>query len=203
MIVEDWKPRPLRVHCFRMTRGDRSSHLTASSLHVRFEALMAHEFGPQEVRRMVSPTSLRRSRPHDPATPVAWAAAAASRVAAGATPGAVVASLGDLGVFCAALGSVALLTTVPSHVRAKADLALPDSTPVGWLRDDLVVVDAADLPQVRERLETADPIALRTWTVALLPMVVDVFARQAPRWWRIRRPRFAQMVLHRLAQPEA
>ena len=164
---------------------------------------MAHEFGPQEVRRMVSPTSLRRSRPHDPATPVAWAAAAAGRVAAGATPGAVVASLGDLGVFCAALGSVALLANAPSKLRANAPLALPDSTSVTWLRDDLVVVDPSGLPLVRERLEMADPVALRTWTVALLPMVVDVFARQAPRWWRIRRPRFAQMVLQRLAMPEA
>ncbi len=163
---------------------------------------MANEFGPAEVRRMVASSALSRPRPNDPATPVAWAAAAASRVAAGATPGAVVASLGDLGVFCAALGSVALLSVVPSEVRAKARLTLPDSTPAGWLRADLVAVDPADLPQVRERLEAADTVALRTWTVALLPMVVDVFSRQAPRWWRIRRRAFGRMVLDRLAVPQ-
>ncbi len=185
-----------------MTKGDRSSHLRGSNLDVRFEALVADEFGPLEVRRMVASTAPRRPRPNDPATPVAWAAAAANRVAVGARPGAVVASMGDLGVFCAALGSMALLATAPADVRAASQRALPTWSPDGWLGDDLAFMHPTDLPRVRERLEHADTAALRSWTVALLPMVVDVFARQAPSWWRIRRPRFASMVLWRLAVPE-
>lgn len=185
-----------------MRKGERSCHLHTTSVDVRFEALLADEFGPHELRRMVSTPQLRRARRNDPATPVAWAAAAANRVAVGAAPGAVVASLGDLGVFCAALGSVALLSSVPEEVRVASHRALPSWTPDEWWHDDLVSVGRVDLPQVRERLEYADTAVLRAWTVALLPMVVEAFARQAPRWWRIRRPRFASMVLWRLAVPE-
>jgi hypothetical protein len=184
-----------------MTKGDASSHLKVSAMHVRFESLVAREFGQTEVRRMVSTATPARPRPENPATPVAWAAAAASRVAAGQAPGAVVAGLGDLGVFCVALGAFSLLSTMPTSLRANAYgvLSAPD-TP-GWMGHEAVSMEPARLPDVRERLEAADTAALRTWTVALLPMVVDVFARQAPRWWRFRRPRFARMVLHRLAVP--
>ncbi len=186
-----------------MTKGDRPSHLRTSHLDVRFEALMADEFGPRQLRRMVAPATARRARPNDPATPVAWGAAAANRVAVGAAPGAVVASLGDLGVFCTALGAVALLSTVPRRERCESQRALPDWTPEDWLGDHLLSAEPVDLPMVRQRLEDADTPALRAWTAAMLPMVVEVFARQAPRWWRIKRPRFASMVLWRLAVPDA
>lgn len=183
-----------------MTRGDRSSHLAASTLHVQFESLVADEFGLVEVRRMVSTARLRRSRPQDPATPVAWAAAAATRVAAGHRPGAVVAELGDLGVFCVALGSFALLATAPAATRARACSAMrvqPD-----WIAEAVSTLDLASLDDIRDRLEHAHPAPLRMWTVAVLPVVVEVFAQQAPRWWRIRRRRFAHMVFHRLATPD-
>ncbi|MBI4932781.1 MAG: hypothetical protein HY828_02810 [Actinobacteria bacterium] len=170
-------------------------------MHVRFESLVADEFGLVEVRRMVSAAKLRRSRPQDPATPLAWASAAAGRVAAGHRPGDVVAELGDLGVFCVALGSFALLATVPVEIRSEACTALRIQPE--WLADAATTVDLGRLDSIRDRLETAHPTPLRMWTVALLPLVVEAFARQAPRWWRVRRRRFARMVRHRLATPES
>jgi hypothetical protein len=184
-----------------MTKGDRSSHLAVSTLHVRFESLVADEFGLVEVRRMVSSAKLRRSRPQDPATPLAWAAAAAERVAAGTEPGEVVATLGDLGVFCVALGSFSLLATVPVQIRTAACTSLRIQPE--WMADAATSVDLAGLTDIRDRLETAHPAPLRMWTVAMLPLVVEAFGQQAPRWWRIRRRRFARMVLHRLATPES
>lgn len=157
-----------------MTKGDRSSHLTISNMQVRFESLIAQEFGHAEVRRLVSPARLRRPRPHDPSTPVAWAAAAARRVAGGTTPTEVVAGLGDLGVFCVAIGSLALLEF------------------------DGVALDAR-----REQLELAHPDELRDHAAQLLPLVVASYAARAPRWWLFGRRRFAEQVLHRLAIPEA
>jgi hypothetical protein len=183
-----------------MTRGDRSSHLAVSGVHVRFESLVADEFGFVAVRRMVSTAKLRRSRPQDPATPVAWAAAAAARVAAGHPPGEVVAELGDLGVFCVALGSFALLATAPTELRARACAA--QRVQPTWIAEEAATAHLDQLGDVRDRLETAHPTPLRMWTVSLLPLVVDVFAQQAPKWWRIRRRHFARMVLHRLATPE-
>ena len=184
-----------------MTRGDRSSHLAVSTMHVKFESLVADEFGLVEIRRMVSTAKLRRSRPQDPATPVAWAAAAAGRVAAGHRPGDVVAELGDLGVFCVALGSFALLATAPVAIRGQACSVL--GVQPEWLAEAAASVDLTRLHEIRDRLETAHPTPLRMWTVALMPLVVETFAQQAPRWWRIRRRRFARMVLHRLATPES
>ncbi|MFM2077815.1 MAG: hypothetical protein RJA49_1705 [Actinomycetota bacterium] len=164
-----------------MTHGDVSSHLKVSALHVRFEDLIAREFGETAVRRMVSDAKASRSRPHDPATPVAWAAAAADRVAGGLPADRAVAPLGDLGVFCVALGSVTLLTAIPARRRSRrADRTLPG----------------------RDVLEAADAARLRVWAVELLPMVVDACAQQAPRWWFVARRRFARMVLRRLAVPE-
>lgn len=184
-----------------MTRGDRSSHLAVSSVHVQFESLVAHAFGQVEVRRMVSTAKLRRSRPQDPATPAAWAAAAACRVAAGHRPGDVVSGLGDLGVFCVALGSFALLATAPAELRARAAASL--QVQPEWIAEEAATVSLHHLDDVRARLETAHPTPLRLWTVSLLPLVVEVFAQQAPKWWKVRRRRFARMVLHRLATPES
>jgi|GEM_PF-3402704 len=157
-----------------MTRGDRSSHLTISSTQVRFESLIAQEFGHTEVRRLVSPAYLRRPRLHDPATPVAWAAAAARRVARGTSPTDVVAGLGDLGVFCVAIGSLALL---------------------GFEGEQLV--------ERREQLEVASSAELREHTATLLPLVVGSYAARAPKRWVFGRRRFAEQVLQRLAVPEA
>ena len=142
---------------------------------------MAREFGETAVRQMVSDAKASRSRPHDPATPVAWAAAAADRVAGGVPPDRAVAPLGDLGVFCVALGSVTLLTSIPARPRSRPT--------------------HQELPG-RAELEAADPARLRAWAVELLPMVVDACAQQAPRWWFVTRRRFARMVLRRLAVPE-
>jgi hypothetical protein len=164
-----------------MTNGDVSGHLRVSALHVRFEDLIAREFGETAVRRMVSDAKASRSRPHDPATPVAWAAAAADRVAGGLSPERAVAPLGDLGVFCVVLGSVTLLTAMPARRRSQTA--------------------AHELPS-RAELETAEPARLRAWAIDLLPMVVDACAQHAPRWWFVRRRRFARMVLRRLAIPE-
>jgi hypothetical protein len=161
-----------------MRNGDVSSHLKASALHVRFEALIACEFGHTEVRQMVADSKPSRSRPNDPATPAAWAAAAGHRVAVGKSVGSVVAELGDLGVFCAALGSITLLAALPAQ---------PGDTRLQLTRADL---------------EAADTAVLRVWAVQLLPQLVDGFARLAPRWWLVRRHRFASMVLHRMASPD-
>ena len=157
-----------------MTRGDRSSHLTISSTQVRFESLIAHEFGHTEVRRLVSPVALHRPHPHHPATPVAWAAAAARRVARGTSPDHVVAGLGDLGAFCVAIGSLALLEFRGAELEAR-----------------------------REDLELADPAEVRAHAAHLLPLVVASYAARAPKWWLFGRRRFAEQVLQRLAVPEA
>ena len=156
-----------------MTKGDRSSHLTISSTQVRFEALIAQEFGHTEVRRRVSPAAIRRPRLHDPATPVAWAAAAARRVARGAAPDQVIAGLGDLGAFCVAIGSLALLEFRGAELEAR-----------------------------RDQLEVADPFEVRAHAAHLLPLVVASYASRAPKWWPFGRRRFAEQVLHRLAIPE-
>ena len=175
--------------------------MAVSTMHVRFESLVADEFGQVAVRRMVSTEKLRRSRPQDPATPAAWAAAAACRVAAGHHPGDVVSEFGDLGVFCVALGSFALLAAAPTELRVRACAAM--SVQPEWLAEEAASVHLDRLDDVRDRLETAHPTPLRMWTVSVLPLVVEVFAQQAPKWWRVRRRRFARMVLHRLATPEA
>lgn len=156
-----------------MTRGDRSSHLTISSTQVRFESLIAREFGHTEVRRLVSPVALQRPHPHHPATPVAWAAAAARRVARGATPDHVIAGLGDLGAFCVAIGSLALLEFRGTELAAR-----------------------------REQLELADTAEVRAHAAHLLPLVVASYAARAPKWWPFGRRRFAEQVLQRLAVPE-
>lgn len=161
-----------------MTNGDVSGHLKVSTLHVRFEALIAREFGQTEVRQMVADGKPSRSRPNDPATPAAWAAAAGRRVAGGKDAGEVVAELGDLGVFCVALGASTMLAAMPAHPSEQR------------------------LTLTREQLETADPAWLRIWAVTLLPQLVEAFARLAPRWWLVRRRHFAAMVLNRLSSPD-
>lgn len=144
---------------------------------------------------MVPDPTPGRPRHNDPATPVAWAGAAGSRVAGGRHPGTVVASMGELGVFCTALGSVSLLAAMPVLMRAQAWTHQHD------LPDHLALATPDDLAEVRERLETADEHTLRVWTTHLLAMVVDAFARQAPRWMRWHRRRFAGLVLERFALP--
>jgi hypothetical protein len=171
-----------------MSRRSAHSHLTLSPLHREFEALVQAAYGADEIRQMVASTRVAR----------AWAAAAAGRVASGRRPGVVVAGLGDLGVFCVALGSLSILGAVPEHVRADVRAAMDHSAPGAWLADDALHEGHDALSWLRATLEVADDAALRTWTVTLLPLVVDVFARQAPRWWWVRRAGFAGVVLQRL-----
>lgn len=185
-----------------MTRGDRSGHLRPSRVHQQFEMLVAREYGHAELRRRVAPAVPRRPHPRDPATPMAWAAAAASKVATGAAPGSVVAGLGDLGVFCVALGSAAVLAALPAAARERAQRRAGMQTAT-WIEQELLGLEPWRMAEVRERLEEEDVAALRMSATALLPVVVEAFAEQAPRWWRIRRERFAQLVLYRLAVPDA
>jgi hypothetical protein len=174
-----------------MPRRDALSNLS-SPLHHEFEALVLASYGADEVRRMVASPRVAR----------AWAAAAAGRVSRGRHPGDVVAGLGDLGVFCVAFGSLSILGAVPEAVRHDVHASLDHSAPGAWLADGALHEGLASLAWLRSPLEVADAAALRTWTVTLLPLVVEVFARQAPRWWRIRRAGFAGVVLHRLALRE-
>lgn len=172
-----------------MARRDAFSHLSISPLHHEFEALVQASYGADEVRRMVASTRAAR----------AWAAAAADKVSRGRKPGDVVAGLGDLGVFCVALGSLSILGAVPGDVRRAVRDGMDHTAPGAWLADDVLAEGYAALSWTREPLEVADNAALRTWTVTLLPLVVDAFARQAPRWWRVRRSGFAGVVLQRLS----
>ena len=178
-----------------MGRGERSPHLSNDPAQVEFERIVAAGWGPHEVRRMVPDPVPGRPRHDDPATPVAWAGAAGSRVADGRHPGSVVASMGELGVFCTALGAVSLLASMPTLMRAQVWVHQHD------LPDHLALATAGDLPGVRAHLEEADEHTLRVWTTHLLAMVVEAFARQAPRWLPWRRRRFAGLVLERFAVP--
>ncbi len=172
-----------------MSRPAAHNHLTLSPMHREFESLVQAAYGAGEIRRMVASTRVAR----------AWAAAAAGRVAGGRRAGDVVVGLGDLGVFCVALGSLSILGAVPSPVRAAVRASMDHTAPGAWLADDALLEGHASLTWLRDTLESADDAALRTWTVTMLPLVVDAFARQAPRWWRIRRTGFAGVVLQRLA----
>lgn len=188
--------------CYRMAPRDVSGHLFPTRTHAAFESLVAAEWGAFELRRMVAPPRPVRARRNDPSNPVAWAAAAARRVAAGTKPGEVVAGLGDLGVFCVALGSVTLLGASPSRIRHDMRADLPELVPGRWIVDQALDASYGWQHRLRDELEDADIGTLRMWSVALLPVVVDAFARQAPGWWRLRRPRFARFVLNRLADPD-
>lgn len=178
-----------------MGNGDRSAHLSTDPALIEFERIVADHWGSLEVRRMVPDP--RPVRPHhrDPATPVAWAGAAGSRVADGRHPGAVVASMGELGVFCTALGAVALLSSMPGGGRSHEWMQRYE------LPEHLTTVTPDDLADVRTRLEGADEHTLRVWTTHLLAAIVEGFARQAPRWLVWRRRRFAALVLERFALP--
>ncbi|MEY4173436.1 MAG: hypothetical protein RI900_601 [Actinomycetota bacterium] len=178
-----------------MGKGERSPHLSTDPVLVEFERIVTSGWGSYEVRRMVPDPTPGRPRRNDPATPVAWAGAAGSRVADGREPGAVVASMGELGVFCTALGAVSLLASMPALMRAQAWVRHHD------LPDHLALATPHDLPEVRACLEDADEHTLRVWTTHLLAMVVEAFARQAPRWLPWRRTRFAGLVLERFALP--
>lgn len=178
-----------------MGKGERSPHLCTDPAQAEFERIVAVGWGSHEVRRMVpDPLPARPSR-HDPATPVAWAGAAGVLVADGRHPGSVVAAMGELGVFCTALGSVSLLASMPSQMRAGARSTQHE------LPHPFALVTTGDLPEVRARLEEADEHTLRVWTTHLLALVVEAFARQAPRWLPWRRRRFAGLVLERFAVP--
>jgi hypothetical protein len=172
-----------------MPRRDAHSHLTLSPVHHEFEALVQAAYGAGEIRHMVASTKVAR----------AWAAAAAGRVSRGRKSGEMVAEIGDLGVFCVALGSLSILAAVPTHVRDEVRAAMNHAAPGAWLADDALVEGYDAMAWLRSVLEAADNAVLRTWTVTLLPLVVDAFARQAPRWWRVHRTGFAGVVLRRLA----